>query len=318
MDASGWLSIVREQPASGAEVLQLASRAWPPGERDGQLAAVSQHAAQFVLLAARRDARLVGAILGQQLVGRAAVVWPPQVIAADRIEAGVLLIHAMHGQLARAGVELVQSLLETASGEPAELLRQAGYAHAGDLLYMAADAKSFPTRAPALPVQLDSYSADNHARLVAVVEASYQGSLDCPLVDGLRRTEDVLAGYQAVGQFRPDSWLIARSLSEGEVTRRVSERHDIACLLLADHPEQDQLELIYLGVVPAARGEGLGRALTRHTLWLAQECGRARVVLAVDAANRPAIDGYLVAGFAAWDRRSVFVRSLRSLEVATT
>jgi ribosomal protein S18 acetylase RimI-like enzyme len=87
---------------------------------------------------------------------------------------------------------------------------------------------------------------------------------------------------------------------------------------MADHADQDQFEIVYLGVVPQARGERLGLTLTRHALWLARQAGRARVVLAVDAANRPAIDGYLVAGFAAWDRRSIFVRSLLRSELPSS
>ena len=35
---------------------------------------------------------------------------------------------------------------------------------------------------------------------------------------------------------------------------------------------------------------------------------RQRLVLAVDAANEPALRTYAAAGFQAWDRRSVFIR----------
>jgi ribosomal protein S18 acetylase RimI-like enzyme len=295
------------EPLAEGEALALAAQAWPPAEREGQLAAVRQQAGSespyaFLLLAGRRGSQLAAAMLGQQLVGRAATLWPPQLAAGESARTAPLLLESMHRQLAAGGVELVQLLLESRTAPAAELLAHGGYQHAGDLAYLVADASVFPTGPPRLKVELEGYSPEMRDRFVGVIEASYAGSLDCPLVDGLRRTEDVLAGYQAVGQFRPDHWLLARL-----------DGRDVGCLLVADHSQQQQLELVYLGVVPQARGQGLGRALTRHAQWLARQAGRTRVVLAVDAANQPALGGYRACGFAAWDQRSVFVRSLRTI-----
>ena len=162
---------------------------------------------------------------------------------------------------------------------------------------MSADARSFPSEQPHLEFNLEPFSPANHERLIRLIEATYRGSLDCPLVDGIRDTADVLAGYRAAGQFRLELWLLVQ----------VGGR-DVACLLLADHPAQDQFEIVYLGVCPECRGRGWGLALTRHAQWLAHRAGRSRVVLAVDAANAPAIAVYETAGFVAWDRRSLLVR----------
>jgi ribosomal protein S18 acetylase RimI-like enzyme len=63
-----------------------------------------------------------------------------------------------------------------------------------------------------------------------------------------------------------------------------------------------------MGLTPAARGRGWGHELTRHAFSLAQAAGRRQLVLAVDANNAPALKTYAAAGFAAWDRRSVFLR----------
>jgi ribosomal protein S18 acetylase RimI-like enzyme len=68
--------------------------------------------------------------------------------------------------------------------------------------------------------------------------------------------------------------------------------------------------LVYLGVIPAARGHGYGLALTRHALWLARQFRRQRVVLAVDAANAPAISVYEAAGFFGFDQRLVIIKKL--------
>jgi ribosomal protein S18 acetylase RimI-like enzyme len=73
-------------------------------------------------------------------------------------------------------------------------------------------------------------------------------------------------------------------------------------------PDDEAWELTYLGVVPEARRRGFGISMTRHAQWLARVAGARRMTLAVDAANEPAIAVYSAAGFAAWDRRCVFLR----------
>ncbi len=108
-----------------------------------------------------------------------------------------------------------------------------------------------------------------------------------------------MAGYRALGTFDPAHWLL---VSEGP--------DDVGCVLLADHPSSDQAELVYLGVVPEARGRGIGLAMTRHAQWLAHCAGRGQLVVAVDAANTPALDVYAESGFVGWDRQSVFLREL--------
>ena len=78
---------------------------------------------------------------------------------------------------------------------------------------------------------------------------------------------------------------------------RVARGVDVGCLLIADWPQNDQWELIYMGVVPEARGRGYGVAVVRQAQWLAGCAGRQRLVLAVDTANEPAMRVYAAAGF---------------------
>jgi len=79
-------------------------------------------------------------------------------------------------------------------------------------------------------------------------------------------------------------------------------------LLLADHPSARHWELVYMGLVPEARGRGWGRQITQHAQLMARRAGVDRIVLAVDAANSPALEMYRAAGFEKWDRRHVLVR----------
>jgi ribosomal protein S18 acetylase RimI-like enzyme len=79
---------------------------------------------------------------------------------------------------------------------------------------------------------------------------------------------------------------------------------------LADHPQEENWELVYMGLVPSARGNGWGREVVRHAQWLTRQAGRPRLVLAVDAANHPAVAMYTCAGFRAWGRRRVYLKAL--------
>jgi ribosomal-protein-alanine N-acetyltransferase len=66
--------------------------------------------------------------------------------------------------------------------------------------------------------------------------------------------------------------------------------------------------VIYVGVVPTARRQGLGRQMMRHALAQAQQAGVGRVTLSVDNRNAPAWALYRSLGFEEFDRREVFLR----------
>jgi ribosomal protein S18 acetylase RimI-like enzyme len=79
-------------------------------------------------------------------------------------------------------------------------------------------------------------------------------------------------------------------------------------LILAGHAAAGNWELVYMGVTPEARGRGLGANIVHFALNVAARGGAQRVVLAVDAANQPAVEMYRRAGFLEWERRTVFAR----------
>jgi hypothetical protein len=213
----------------------------------------------------------------------------------------VALLLAAVERLSARGIVLVQSLLETDVGPDFERFMGAGFEHVCDLLYLVSLAKSFPTALPLSEMEFLPVHEANLPRLSAIMERSYEGTLDCPRLNGIRSMDDVLAGYRASGVFLADRWLICRRANE-----------DVGCLLLAEHLESDSWELVYMGLLPEHRGKGLGTDVVRHAQWLTHRAGRARLVLAVDASNGPAISTYSEAGFLAWDRRSVLLRVLTS------
>jgi mycothiol synthase len=145
-----------------------------------------------------------------------------------------------------------------------------------------------------------TYSAEDHRTFARGIMASYQASMDCPSLNGLRDIEDIMAGHKATGAFDPGLWL---ALCEGEAPAAV--------LLLSRVPRTDVLELVYLGLMPAYRGRGLGDLLMRRAVAAIHETGCARLSLAVDAQNMPALKLYWRHGMQAMGRKVAMIRDLR-------
>jgi ribosomal protein S18 acetylase RimI-like enzyme len=158
---------------------------------------------------------------------------------------------------------------------------------------------AFPDALPTSELSYEPYAVSQQQRLMAIVERSYQGTLDCPSLNGLRPVEDVIAGYHPPNTADADLWSIA--CVDGE---------DVGCLLLSAHDVQANLEIVYVGGAPEYRGRGYGLEMIRRAQWTARLRRLSRAVLAVDAANEPALRLYASSGFTAWDRRTVWVRLL--------
>ncbi len=245
-----------------------------------------------------RGGRLCGAAWGQRQTGNYAIFWPPQLAVGESAQTAFLLAEAVVRDLDAAGVDLAQSLLADSNQESASVLQRVGFQHSADLLYLTCESARFPIAAPA-PCELEfaEYTETQRDRLARAVERTYENTKDCTALDGARSIDDVINGYQATGVFRPQNWLFVRFQAQ-----------DVGVILLADHHPARHWELMYMGLMPQWRGRGWGRQIARYAQWLARVVNVERILVAVDAANQPAIDVYRSTGFEIWDRRSVFLR----------
>ena len=265
-----------------------------------------QPLAGYRIWGAFRAKELAGSFLIQTQPGRTAVVWPPHVVAGEPRETAHRLLLKGLEELPRPGIRMVQALVPKDVGVDAELLVATGFRHVSDLLYLVCLADQFPATPPSPELQFQAYSPELRVRFSQLIDATYEGSLDCPAVNGVRTVDEVLQGYQATGYFDPERWFIVHHQGE-----------EIGCLILTDYPDHATWELIYMGLLPAARGRGRGVGIVRHAQWLCGRALRKRLVLAVDAANEPALRMYATAGFQSWDQTSVFIRVLDDNEPTT-
>jgi ribosomal protein S18 acetylase RimI-like enzyme len=290
------------QPAERRAALELAWVYLARPDRDSQITRLLGQAETKPelldgLLQARRGNRVVGAIWAQLQLGRSAFMSLPHVVSGEPVATGSELLESLLEVLRRHQTRLAQALLTADYGEEFDLLRAAGFEHFADLLYMASVDRAFPDQPPAGDLEFETYSEQQQDRLCRIIERTYVGSQDCPRLSGVRRMSDVVAGYRATGTFDPSRWLFLRNGG-----------NDVGCLLLAEHAPQKQWEVAYIGLEPEARGRGWGIAAVRQAQWLARRARVEKLLLAVDAANAPAIATYAAAGFTAWDRRTVMLR----------
>jgi ribosomal-protein-alanine N-acetyltransferase len=95
----------------------------------------------------------------------------------------------------------------------------------------------------------------------------------------------------------PDVWLLtARADGEDAVAGFALTRRTV-----------DEAELLLIGVRPAARGKGIGRALIERTCREARIRGAVKLMLEVRATN-PALDLYRKSGFRQIGRRKDYYR----------
>jgi mycothiol synthase len=248
------------------------------------------------LVVALRDSQLVGAAWGQRQPGSTAILWPPQLVAGDDQVIASRLACAAAAALDATGIRMTQVLLHDRHSPPPAVLESAGFAWLADLLYLSCEV-GMRENSTQSALEFEPYRESQRERLVALVEKTYEATRDCAALGGKRPMDEVLDGYRATGTFHPENWLFVRSASE-----------DVGVLLLADHRAAKHWELLYMGLVPSARGRKLGCDVVRHALRLAAAARVERMVLAVDAENFPAIKMYNETGFILWDQRTVFVR----------
>lgn len=204
------------------------------------------------------------------------------------------------------GVTLAQGLLEPQEDDLARAYESAGYKRLATLDYLRRDLPRRwsgigPTWPPGVVVrslaEIGQPRADE--QLAASLAVSYEQTMDCPGLCGLRSVADVIESHRAVGQYDPRLWWIVEV--DGEPA---------GCMLLSPCEAQGTVELVYLGIGPKVRGKGLGRRLLDHAVWKLSGRKETYLACAVDQGNTPALRLYRASKFRVFASRVAFVRPL--------
>ena len=209
-------------------------------------------------------------------------------------------IDGLNRLYADRGVKMAQMLIDPADILTIQMYQRHQFQVMAELVYLQRNIRRAKRPLP-LPgeFRLVNYSSETHAGFAQAISDSYQDSLDCPAMNGMREIEDVLAGHKAAGVFNPSDWFLLLHGNE-----------PVAVLLLGMTHQTDGLELVYLGLSPKVRGYGIGNYLLQ--LAEARVCERkvARLSLAVDQANAPALKLYYRHGMKQMMRKIALMRGL--------
>jgi ribosomal protein S18 acetylase RimI-like enzyme len=289
-------------PVEQAEAFGLLFGHYSPADRQQRIANAlglvergELDPAGLLVLRGRRG--LEGAMLCVLVPGASGLVWPPRCppskLLKEREDA--LLRHGLpwlHGR----GARIVQALLPAHDVAADPLLRN-GFTHVTALWYLSHDLE-VPVghlRAPSR-LQFTCYDPDDPEEFHRTLLGTYEDTLDCPEINGVRTVEEIIEGHRSQGPFDPSRWWLARAGKQA-----------VGVVLITDPGEPLTWDIAYLGIVPGARRRGHGRELLLHVLIEARAAEVRQVTLSVDARNRPARALYASAGFQPCDLREVFL-----------
>ena len=195
------------------------------------------------------------------------------------------LIRYLYQQVDPKDINLLQTLLEPRQDLEQKAFQDAEFKPLAKLLYMQRRSKpddqltelDFSDQ----NIELLNWSQANKAHFERAILKSYEATLDCPALVGLRHIDDIIEGHMATGKFDPQLWLALHQNNE-----------PVGVLLLAKLPEQDSLEIVYLGVSDNWRGNSIAKKLVSHAIGLCKQHKLAHLILAVDEINSPAIGLY--------------------------
>ena len=257
--------------------------------------------------ARRKRAALASAMVVER-PGRTGMLFccPPEAPGVDRAWL-VKLVRAISLDAVGRGISVVQALVAPDDRAQSQVLLEAGLRQLAELLYLR---RNLPARAPQAQAADGELLWRNAAQfdeteLGEVVAATYTDSLDCPLLRGVRRMPDVIHGHKQAGAFRPEAWWI---VSRGRAVPAAG------CILVNDSATTRCAEVVYVGVTPEYRGQGIASAMLRRAMEQARGRGRDALSVAVDSRNAYALKVYIELGFAQTRRRLAYVMLARGRE----
>jgi mycothiol synthase len=293
------MRITTATPDDWSAALELALCDLGPCDRSARLAHALNLVAQHVLdpqgiIVARNQAGLRGVQVCVPLAGAGGLCWLPRTRPADAALAEQLVQHGLDWLHSR-GTKIAQALVSPADSPGIGPLLRRGFRSITRLNYLDHELIAVPSASQSL-ISYSTYSPANRALFHGTLLRTYEGSLDCPELNGIRSLDEIIAGHMAQGKFRPEHWWLVYE----------AER-PVGVAMVTEVPDLEAWDMSYLGVVPEARRRGIGRAVTVHALQAAHDARAPRMTLAVDDRNRPARQLYESLGFQSLDCREVYL-----------
>ncbi|QDT16939.1 GNAT family N-acetyltransferase [Alienimonas californiensis] len=257
-----------------------------------------------LLIAADGPSVVLGTTLVTPGAGGAADLFPPRFarsLSAPAASSAATALLSAAGEFAvAAGCDRLQAFADPVRTDDAAQFAAARFDRIAELRLLRRDC-SRPLGSYAAPWDsLRTLAPESERLFRETTRESYAGSRDAPDARGADADAD-FAAHQAAAGFRPD--LCRLALRDGEAL-------GLVLISASGEGAAAEWDVCYLGVSPAQRGRGVGRALLRDRLAAARDAGAAAVTCVVDAANEPAHRLYVAAGFVETGSRVLFLKRL--------
>jgi len=248
---------------------------------------------------AQEDDAIKAAVLVVMNEGATATILATEPTSKVHVETVQSLIEESIQGLRGSGCSIAQTVLPVDAESFALAYSNAGFEYLATLTYMERKRSSKLNVSHTCEAKFIPMTNQPDTSLESILLDTYEGSLDCPRIHGLRHITDIIQGHRGLGQYDPSLWSLA-------------ELHEniVGALLLNAVPESNCMELAYLGVAPAARGFGLGDAFVQRAVEQSIKRGFSKITLAVDGDNLPAINLYSRWGFGETGKRLTMICKL--------
>ncbi len=244
---------------------------------------------------ARRGGRLVGAQVCVPLSGKTCLFWIP---TAPGPIADQLVQAALDG-CRRLGCKVAQALASADEIDQAGPLLRCGFRITTRMHQLGHDLLNLD-EAPPSALRFEPFREANRPLFTATLERTYDGTLDCPELNGIRTMDEILDGHRYQGKFDPDFWWLVFDGADA-----------VGVVMLVELADGLTWELAYLGVAAPFRRRQLGRAMMLHAMQALRSQPAARLTLAVDTRNEPARRLYQSLGFVEIESNDVLLLFFR-------
>lgn len=250
---------------------------------------------------AEAEGQVVAACAVLDLPGGVSLLMLPTWELGRSVEGLAELLAAASRGARERNSRFAQVMLEPDTAEQVRpSLEQAGLSYLASLQYMQRNAFDPSPIRPVADTNWLTLADTDEQTFAEVIRHTYAESLDCPELTGVRSMQDVLDSHRSAGEFDPLGWYLLEHRGQ-----------PAGALITARPPFCTNLEVVYVGLLPQARGQGLGRVCVHRAIQRARDLVLTGVTLAVDAANTPACGMYTAMGFSAYATKDVWIQVFR-------
>jgi ribosomal protein S18 acetylase RimI-like enzyme len=202
------------------------------------------------------------------------------------------LIQSLHRRQVEIGIRQIQALVDIHDPMQNNVLSRSAFNCATHVKQLCYDlARPWPPSVSLAGLSWIRAGQGSFSAVAELIQATFQGSLDCPALNGLRSAEETTQGF-----LDGRSWDDVASVDGQPWWLLCHDSRPIGCCLVNQH-SSDLCELAYMGLIQSWRGKQLGRILVEKAIESAKLKNARFLMSAVDSMNWPAVGLYQSHGF---------------------